>query len=88
MALGAVSALNEMNITIPDKMSICAFGEFKYHTVLKPDMTVIDQQSYNIGMKAAETLIEKIQNYDNWKPKRIVLESNLIMRNSCSRPEI
>lgn len=86
MALGAVSALNEMNITIPDKMSICAFGEFKYHTILKPDLTVVDQQSYNIGKKAAEILIEKIQLNHSWKPRKVILESNIITRNSCSNP--
>lgn len=86
MALGAVSALNEMNITIPDKMSICAFGEFKYHAVLNPDLTVVNQQPYNIGKKAAEILIKKIQNHQDWKAKKIVFESDIIMRNSCSRP--
>jgi LacI family transcriptional regulator len=86
MALGAVSALNEMNITIPDKMSICAFGEFKYHAILNPDLTVVNQQPYNIGKKAAEILIEKIQNYHDWKAKKIILEADIMMRNSCSRP--
>lgn len=86
MALGAVSALNEMNITIPDKMSICSFGEFKYHAVLNPDLTVADQQSYNVGKKAAEVLIEKIRNYNDWIPKKIVFDAKIIMRNSCSKP--
>jgi LacI family transcriptional regulator len=86
MALGAVSALNEMNITIPDKISICAFGEFKYHTVLKPDLTVINQHPYDMGKKAAEVLMKKIQNSQNWKPERILIEGDIIMRDSCARP--
>lgn len=86
MALGAVAALNEMRISIPDHMSICAFGEFKYHSVLNPDLTIVNQQPYEIGKKAAEILIEKIQHFHEWKPQKIVFESSLIMRNSCSRP--
>ena len=86
MALGAVSALNEMNITIPDKISVCAFGEFKYHAVLNPDLTVINQHPYEIGKKAAEVLIAKIQNSKSWKPEKVIFEGDIIMRNSCSRP--
>ena len=86
MALGAVSALNEMNITIPDKISISSFGEFKYHAVLNPDLTVVNQHSYSMGKKAAEVLIAKIHNLENWKPEKIVIEGDIIMRGSCSRP--
>jgi LacI family transcriptional regulator len=86
MALGAVSALNEMNITIPDKISISSFGEFKYHAVLNPDLTVVNQHSYSMGKKAAEVLIAKIRNLENWKPEKIVIEGDIIMRGSCSRP--
>jgi LacI family transcriptional regulator len=86
MALGSVSALNEMNITIPDKISICAFGEFKYHAVLNPDLTVINTHHYGMGKKAGEVLISKIKNPNNWKPEKIVFEGNIIMRDSCSRP--
>ena len=86
MALGAVAALNEMNISIPDKMSVCAFGVFKYHTILNPDMTVINQQPIEIGKKAAELLIDKIKAPKDWKPQKIVFDADIIMRNSCARP--
>jgi LacI family transcriptional regulator len=86
MSMGAVSALNEMKMSIPDKISVCAFGQFKYHGVLNPDLTVADQHSYETGKTAAEILMQKIQNYRNWEPKKVVFEGNIIMRNSCSRP--
>lgn len=86
MALGAVAALNEMNISIPDKMSVCAFGEFKYHPILNPDMTVVNQKPVEIGTIAAEILINKIQNPNNWKPQKIILDADIIMRSSCARP--
>lgn len=87
MALGAVAALNEMNISIPDKMSVCSFGIFKYHPILNPDMTVVNQQPVELGRRAAEMLINKIQNPSKWKPQKVILESGIIMRNSCARPQ-
>jgi LacI family transcriptional regulator len=86
IALGAISALNEMNLAIPDKMSICAFGEYKYHTILNPDLTIAHQHSYEIGQKTAEIFFEKIRNYHNWQPQKIVLEADIVLRNSCSKP--
>ncbi len=86
MALGAVAALNEMNISIPNEMSICAFGVFKYHTILNPDMTVINQQPVELGKKAAELLINKIKNSKGWVPQKVVFDADIIMRNSCARP--
>lgn len=88
MALGAVAALNEMNISIPDEMSVCAFGVFKYHTILNPDMTVINQQPVELGKKAAELLISRIKNPKSWIPQKIVFDANIIMRNSCARPRL
>ncbi len=86
MALGTVAALNEMNISIPDKMSVCAFGVFKYHTILKPDLTVVNQKPSELGRIAAELLISRIKNPHDWKPKKVVLEADIIMQNSCARP--
>lgn len=87
MALGAIAALHEMNIAIPDDMSICAFGVFKYHTILNPDLTVVNQKPKDLGRKAAEILINKIQNPD-WKPQKIILDADIIMMDSCSSPKI
>lgn len=86
MALGAVAALNEMNMSIPDKISICAFGVFKYHTILNPDMTVVNQRPMELGTKAAELLINNIKDPDNWKPQKIVFDADIIMMNSCAKP--
>lgn len=86
MALGAVAALNEMNISVPLHISICAFGDFKYHKILNPTLTVVNQMAYSIGEKAAELLINKIKNYNNWVPQKVIIPADIIIRNSCSKP--
>lgn len=91
MALGVVAALNKMNISIPKNISVCAFGDFKYYNILNPALTVVNQMAYKIGEQAAILLVDKMRHYNNdekWKPKKIILPGNIIMRDSCSSPSL
>jgi LacI family transcriptional regulator len=83
-ALGAVFALNELHIQIPQDISICAFGEFKYHAILNPDLTVVNQHPYEYGKKAAKVLIDKINCAEHWKPVKVVMPSDIVLRDSCA----
>lgn len=86
-SLGAVSALNDMQIQIPGDVSLCGFGEFKYHKILKPDLTVVNQHPYTLGKIAAEVLIRKIQDKGRWTPSRVVLPADILFRSSCAPPK-
>lgn len=86
VALGVVAALNEMKISIPSHMSVCAFGDFKYYNVLNPTLTVVNQMAYKIGKESAELLMEKIKHFNKWEPRKVVIPAEIIIRNSCSKP--
>ena len=86
-SLGAVSALNDMQLCVPEDVSLCGFGEFKYHKILKPDLTVVNQHSYTLGKIAAEILIRKIQGKGKWIPSRVVLPADILFRSSCAPPK-
>lgn len=86
-ALGVVCALNELHIQIPQDISICGFGEFKYHSILKPDLSVVYQSSYELGKIAAEILMEKINYEGVWKPKKFIIPANILLRDSCAPPK-
>lgn len=85
-SLGVISALNDLHIQIPQQISVCGFGEFKYHAILHPDLTVVNQCSYEIGKKAAEILIKKINCDGDWNPTKIIIPSDILMRSSCAPP--
>ena len=86
-SLGAVSALNDMQMHVPEDVSLCGFGEFKYHKILKPDLTVVNQHSYTLGKIAAEILIRKIHDKGKWIPSRVVLPADILFRSSCAPPK-
>lgn len=60
MAEGAMIAIYEKKLRIPEDISIVSFGDISIPQLVKPKLTVISQNAYAIGQKAAEIVIERI----------------------------
>ena len=60
MTLGAVMAINEMNIRIPDELSFIGFDNQHLATVVKPNLTIVVQPIRQIGECAAELLLRRL----------------------------
>ena len=50
-------------------------------------LTSIQQDYRTISMEATKVLIEKIQPPDDWKPRQILIPTQLIVRQSCGSPK-
>ncbi|MBE0690940.1 MAG: LacI family DNA-binding transcriptional regulator [Anaerolineae bacterium] len=82
MTLGALNALHDKGIRIPDEIAIVGFDDTAWARSLNPPLTVIAQPMVEIGLRAAELLQERIQQPD--LPARLaVLPTKLIVRASC-----
>ncbi len=62
IAMGAVKALNEMGIIIPNQIGIVSFDDFPFSRVIEPALTVVDIDVYDMGLQAGKTLLHKIKN--------------------------
>lgn len=60
MTLGAIMAINERNIVVPDKLSIIGFDNLELARIVKPPLSVVIQPMEEIGKKAAETLLKRL----------------------------
>jgi LacI family transcriptional regulator len=82
-AMGAMQALKEKNIKIPDQIALVGFSNELFTSFTEPTLTTVDQHSMRMGNAAAEIFLEEITN-DNLKfiPQRIVLKPELIVRQS------
>ncbi len=60
MTVGAVMALNESNIAIPDQLSVVSFDEIELIKAMKPRLTTINQQTSVIAARAVECLTARI----------------------------
>ena len=84
LAIGAVQGARELNVKVPDKLSIVGFDDTVLSTICEPPLTTIAQPIEEMGKKVAELLIEEIEKKKESK-QRVVLSPKLIVRNSTAR---
>ncbi|WP_459995338.1 LacI family DNA-binding transcriptional regulator [Marinitoga arctica] len=79
MALGAIEALNELNIKIPEEISVIGFDNIQIGTYFKPRLTTVEQpidKLAKIGIKNLIKLMEKNIKINKFiDPKLIIRES-------------
>jgi LacI family transcriptional regulator len=86
MAMGALRALHEAGLRVPDDIGIVGFDDSPIASHATPPLTTMRQSPYDMGSIAVNTLIEIIKNPGR-SPQQIVLESELVIRESCLRKE-
>ncbi|MGE5846632.1 MAG: LacI family DNA-binding transcriptional regulator, partial [Ignavibacteria bacterium] len=91
ISLGAMRALAEENLKIPDDISMISFDDQPYSRFLATPMTTVSQPSSQIGQLATKILTDLIESNKQFEPKGILLPTTLIKRNSVkiiSHPEL
>ncbi len=84
-----VDLLNYLNINrinVPDDISIIAFDDLPLSHLLRTPLTAVNQSAYELGEKAAELMISKIENKDR-DHENVTLPCELIIRDSCRKIE-
>ena len=85
MGLGALQALNELAISCPDQIALAVFDEIPGGRMLRPRITSVIQPAYDLGVKAGELLISRINNKINPAgPVTITLQAELIIGESTT----
>lgn len=83
-ALSVMIYLRDIGIRIPQDMGIVGFSDEPYSKVVSPSISTIAQPGFEMGQKAAELMIMKIEDKDK-EFHTIVLPSELIIRESSNR---
>ena len=84
MAAGALTALRERSVLIPDALSLISFDDVRWAKYLEPALTVIAQPTEQLGTLAAELLFERLSGRK--EVVRRVLQPTLIARGSSAPP--
>lgn len=85
IAIGAMNALKEKLISIPEDISIVGFDDIYISTLVSPPLTTVRQPSYEIGYLAIETLIDILECKKDFS-KKVEIKLELKIREStCKR---
>ena len=82
MAIGAMRAVNEAGLKIPQDIAFVGFDDVAVATYANPKLTTIRQPISRFGINAVEILIDLIENGID-PPRRIIMDTELIIRDSC-----
>jgi len=81
-AAGAMRALLEASVRIPEEVKVIGVGNVHYSDLLRVPLSTIDQGSAKIGRQAAEILIKSITSKRKRPAKTILIEPTLVARES------
>lgn len=81
-ALAILTALKELNIRVPDDISIIGNDDISYARIYPVPLTTIRAPQHEIGKRAAELLMRNIESPHLLPVERVVLETELIIRES------
>lgn len=61
MTMGAVKYLQDHKIKIPCEVAVIGFDDYEWAKITTPPLTMIKQPSFEIGVKAAEAIVRRIE---------------------------
>lgn len=82
MTLGALRALRDRSLRVPDDVSLVGFDEAPWATLVDPPLTVVAQPTYEMGRQAAQLLATASPGLPT---RHLVLSPSLIVRGTSVR---
>ena len=86
VAAGAIKAVLEAGLKVPEQIAIIGAGNVHYSDLLRIPLSTVDQSSSVIGERAAELLSEAMEAKKRPEPRRIFIPPRLVVRDSSRRP--
>lgn len=84
-AMGAMQAILEAGLRIPDDIAVMGCGNVLYASALRVPLSTVDQGSAEIGSQAGQLALALIESKKPRTPETILLEPRLVVRASTAR---
>jgi LacI family transcriptional regulator len=85
MALGAIRAIQERGLAVPDDISIVGFDDIQLASLMHPSLTTVRQDKSGLGLAAADALVRMLEHPDT-SPAVRAIPVELIARGSTGPP--
>jgi len=83
-AIGAIRALQERGLRVPEDVSVLGFDDIPGAAFHHPSLTTVRQPLKRMGEVAAQTLLERIEGQIEY-PSEIAIEPELVVRESTAK---
>ena len=84
IAVGAMQTIKEAGLNVPDDFSIVGFDDIEISQYLNPALTTIRQQKDEMGIEAANMVLEMINNPEK-KVEAEIIDTEFVLRNSTKK---
>lgn len=84
MTLGAIIAINERNVKIPEELSFIGFDNLQVAQVVKPALSIVVQPMQQIGETAANIMVKRLKGDMGGFPAMFRLKTEVIIKDSIS----
>ena len=85
--MGAIRALRENGLHVPGDVSVVGFDDIQGAAYQNPGLTTVRQPLKKMGKIAAQTLLQRIQRASGPTLKQIIIEPELVVRETTARLE-
>ncbi|HET8824148.1 MAG TPA: LacI family DNA-binding transcriptional regulator [Terriglobales bacterium] len=83
-AIGAIRAIREAGMRVPEDISVVGFDDIQAATFHSPSLTTVRQPLHQMGEIAAKVLLDRLDGKEDW-PKQVAVKPELVVRESTAR---
>jgi LacI family transcriptional regulator len=81
-AIGAMKAIWDAGLRVPDDIAVVGVGDIALSDLLKVPLTTVGWSRKNQGLNAAELLLNGLDSEERDEPRRIIIPPRLVVRES------
>lgn len=83
MAIGALLALREAHVRVPEDMALAGFDDIPMARYLTPPLTTVRVETAEMGRRAVDYLVNTLETGGNGSRKHDLIATTLVVRESC-----
>jgi DNA-binding LacI/PurR family transcriptional regulator len=83
MAIGALCALHELHLRVPDDIAVVGVGDPPHAAYTAPPLTVVSMPMYEAGQVATRILLEQLGSKGDFQAQQVMIAGTLQIRASC-----
>lgn len=85
MTVGAMRALTELGLRVPDDIALVCYDDFEWADLFEPRLTAVAQDVEAMGVAATDLVVDRIEG-DTSPPRALRTPTTLVHRTSCGCP--